>query len=111
MNQEVQSVPLAGSSLARSAWSLFPERLEVVTPRGAVVLTPLEFKFLQYLIEREGQIISKDRLLKDVWGFTFLPKTRTVDYVLTQLRKRVEWEPDSPVHLLTVRGAGIKFSR
>ncbi len=53
--------------------------------------------------------MSKSRLLQEVWGFKFLPKTRTVDYVLTNLRKRIEEEPDSPKHLLTVRGAGVKF--
>jgi two-component system response regulator RegX3 len=47
--------------------------------------------------------------LQEVWGFTLLPKTRTVDYVITNLRKRIEEEPDSPKHLLTVRGAGVKF--
>jgi DNA-binding response OmpR family regulator len=61
------------------------------------------------LLEREGDIVSKDRLLKDVWGFTFLPKTRTVDYLITQLRKRIEPDPERPQHLLTVRGAGVKL--
>jgi DNA-binding response OmpR family regulator len=92
-------------------WSLQSDTLEVVAPTGTIQLTPLEFKFLAYLIEREGTIVSKDRLLKDVWGFTFLPKTRTVDYVITQLRKRLELEPENPVHLLTIRGAGLKFTR
>jgi two-component system OmpR family response regulator len=115
-------VPVAGSVAPTAApevpglgadalWSLDPNKLEVRAPTGAVELTPLEFKFIAYLIEREGTIVSKNRLLKDVWGFAFLPKTRTVDYVLTQLRKRLELEPESPAHLLTVRGAGIKFVR
>lgn len=100
---------VADSNAGTELWSLDGERLTVVAPTGTVELTPLEFKFMSYLIERKGTIVSKDRLLKDVWGFAFLPKTRTVDYVLTQLRKRLELEPESPVHLLTVRGAGIKF--
>jgi two-component system response regulator RegX3 len=44
-----------------------------------------------------------------VWGFSFLPKTRTIDYLITQLRKRIELDPEHPKHLLTVRGAGVKF--
>lgn len=92
-------------------WSLDPNRLSVVAPTGKIELTPLEFKFVTYLIEREDMIISKDRLLKDVWGFAFLPKTRTVDYVLTNMRKRLEPDPESPIHWLTIRGAGIKFKR
>ena len=90
-------------------WKCNPETLEVLVPSGWMTCTPLEFKFLCYLIEKKGTIVSKDRLLKDVWGFTFLPKTRTVDYIITQLRKRIEPNPEQPKHLLTVRGAGIKF--
>ena len=71
-------------------WQLNKNELSVNTPRGWIVLTPLEYKFMTYLIERESVIVSKDRLLRDVWGFSFLPKTRTVDYLMTQLRKRIE---------------------
>ncbi len=92
-----------------SVWTLSEETLTIRSPAGEVLLTPLEFKFMKYLMERKGIIVSKDRLLKDVWGFGFLPKTRTVDYILNQLRKRLEADPESPRHLLTVRGAGVKF--
>jgi two-component system OmpR family response regulator len=92
-----------------TVWTLDGDTLCVFAPSGWVELTPLEFKFLSYLIERKGVIVSKDRLLREVWGFSLLPKTRTVDYLTTQLRKRIEEEPESPKHLLTVRGAGIKF--
>ena len=90
-------------------WISDESTLSVESPRGNIVLTPLEFKFLTYLIARKNTIVSKSRLLQEVWGFSFLPKTRTVDYVMTQLRKRIEDEPDSPKHLLTIRGAGVKF--
>ena len=94
---------------ARALWSLSEESHTILSPAGEVLLTPLEFKFMRYLLERKGVIVSKDRLLKDVWGFGFLPKTRTVDYILNQLRKRLELDPESPKHLLTVRGAGVRF--
>ena len=90
-------------------WELDESTLQVVSPTGTFALTPLEFKFLNYLVERKGTIVSKDRLLRDVWGFSLLPKTRTVDYLITQLRKRLEPDPEKPKHLLTVRGAGVKF--
>ena len=90
-------------------WISDESTLAIETPRGKIELTPLEFKFLTYLIARKNTIVSKARLLQEVWGFTFLPKTRTVDYVITNLRKRIEEEPDSPKHLLTIRGAGVKF--
>jgi DNA-binding response OmpR family regulator len=90
-------------------WKLSEETLTLECETGEVVLTPLEFKFMKYLLERKGSIVSKDRLLRDVWGFSFLPKTRTIDYLITQLRKRIELDPEHPKHLLTVRGAGVKF--
>ena len=90
-------------------WISDDTTLSIETPQGRIELTPLEFKFLTYLIARKNTIVSKSRLLQEVWGFTFLPKTRTVDYVITNLRKRIEKEPDSPQHLLTIRGAGVKF--
>lgn len=90
-------------------WLSDETTLSIQTPRGKIELTPLEFKFLTYLIARKNTIVSKSRLLQEVWGFTFLPKTRTVDYVITNLRKRIEAEPENPKHLLTIRGAGVKF--
>jgi DNA-binding response OmpR family regulator len=92
-----------------AVWDLDESTLQVTCPTGTFPLTPLEFKFLSYIFERKGSIVSKDRLLRDVWGFSLLPKTRTVDYLITQLRKRIEPDPEKPKHLLTVRGAGVKF--
>ena len=94
---------------ANELWKLNEDLLSIECETGEVVLTPLEFKFMKYMIERKGAIVSKDRLLRDVWGFSFLPKTRTIDYLITQLRKRIELDPEHPKHLLTVRGAGVKF--
>lgn len=92
-----------------SDWSLSLETMTLRSPNGSFELTPLEFKFMTYLLERRGTIVSKDRLLKDVWGFSFLPKTRTVDYLINQLRKRIEPDPEKPIYLLTVRGAGVRL--
>jgi DNA-binding response OmpR family regulator len=97
------------SDVGGRLWVSDESTLSLTTPKGKIELTPLEFKFISYLIARKNTIVSKNRLLQEVWGFTLLPKTRTVDYVITNLRKRIEEEPDSPKHLLTVRGAGVKF--
>ncbi len=72
-------------------------------------MTPLEFKLASKLIGAHGAIVTRDELLKDVWGFTLLPKTRTVDHFLGRLRKRFERNPEQPDHFLTVRGAGYRF--
>jgi two-component system, OmpR family, alkaline phosphatase synthesis response regulator PhoP len=97
------------------AWAIDPDRLRVLKPSSAgtewVVLTPLEFKLASHLISAKGAIVTREDLLKDVWGFTLLPKTRTVDHFLGRLRKYFEENPEDPKHFLTVRGAGYRFEK
>ncbi len=96
---------------SESLWECDPSRLRIRGPRGWTELTQLEFKLASHLISAQGAIVSRDELLKDVWGFTLLPKTRTVDHFLGRLRKRFEAIPQDPRHFLTVRGAGYRFER
>jgi DNA-binding response OmpR family regulator len=95
---------------APELWTLDAQRLRVQGPRGWAELTPLEFKLASRLIGAGGAILTRDELLKDVWGFQLLPKTRTVDHFLGRLRKRFERNPEAPEHFLTVRGAGYRFT-
>jgi len=90
-------------------WTCDLSRLRVRGPADWIELTPLEFKLALHLIKAAGSIITREELLKDVWGFRFLPKTRTVDYFVGRLRKQFEANPEQPVHFLTVRGAGYRF--
>ncbi len=92
-------------------WHLNPSTLRILGPKGWITLTPLEFKLATCLITQPGIIISRNRLLKDVWGFTFLPKTRTVDHFLGRLRKHFEENSEQPQHFITIRGAGYKFEK
>lgn len=91
-------------------WKTDATRLKILGPKGWVELTPLEYKLATHLIDAKGAIVSREELLKEVWGFRFLPKTRTTDYFLGRLRKYFEINPDEPRHFLTVRGAGYRFS-
>lgn len=90
-------------------WEMDSERLRIRGRQGWIELTPLEFKLASRLISAHGSIVSRDSLLKDVWGFSFLPKTRTVDHFLGRLRKYFEENPEKPRHFITVRGAGYRF--
>jgi two-component system OmpR family response regulator len=82
------------------------------TARGTPVrLTNLEMKLLRYLVEHEGKVVSREELLKNVWGLTRAPATRTVDTFMLALRKYFEDDPSKPVHLLSVRGTGYRFVR
>ena len=90
-------------------WQMDEDRLRIFGPKGWVELTPLEFKLAASLIQKQGTIISRNKLLSEVWGFTLMPKTRTVDHFLSRLRKYFEKNPETPEHFLTIRGAGYRF--
>lgn len=91
------------------AWEIDAPKLRILSPRGWVRLTPLEFKLATHLIRAQGEIVSREQLLRSVWGFTLLPKTRTVDLFVGRLRKVFETNPEEPRHFLTIRGAGYRF--
>ena len=57
----------------------------------------------------EGEVVTRDMLLDDVWGYETFPTTRTVDNYILSLRKKIEANPAKPKHLLTVHTAGYKF--
>ena len=103
--------PPPTASINIEIWKLDPDRLRIFGPRGWIELTQLEFKLAAKLIDAQGAIISRDELLKSVWGFSLLPKTRTVDHFLGRLRKYFERNAEDPKHFLTVRGAGYRFER
>ena len=80
------------------------------TKKGETVdLTAMEFNVMKYFIQREGEVIDRDTLLDDVWGYENFPSTRTVDNFILSLRKKIEDDHKNPKHILTKHGAGYKF--
>jgi DNA-binding response OmpR family regulator len=71
-------------------------------------LTPMEFQLLRYFQEHRGTTLSRDELLREVWGYKGLPTTLTVDVHVAWLRQKIERDPKNPQLLLTV-GSGYKF--
>jgi two-component system alkaline phosphatase synthesis response regulator PhoP len=81
-----------------------------VTRNGKVVnLSAREFQLLRFLIEHRGETISRDVLLRDVWGYSAKIYTRTVDMRIASLRQQLEDDPKQPRFILTVQGLGYKF--
>ena len=72
-------------------------------------LTKTEFQILVELADRVGQVVTKETLLEQVWGYDYLGDSRLVDTQIYRLRAKIEDSPSSPVHLVTVRGLGYKF--
>lgn len=77
--------------------------------RKNVSLSSLEFEVLRYFIARRGQIIPRESLLTEVWGYQAFRTTRAVDNLVGRLRQKLEDRPDEPQHILTVYGIGYKF--
>jgi two-component system response regulator VicR len=72
-------------------------------------LTRKEFGLLRLLASREGEVVSRDELLNEVWGYDATPTTRTVDNHIASLRSKIESDPAAPRHLVTVHGVGYKW--
>jgi DNA-binding response OmpR family regulator len=85
------------------------ERLQAKYDGRSVELTPREFDILRLLIQCRGEVVTRDRLLDEVWGFESFPTTRTVDNFIMKLRKKLEEDPADPKHILSIYGEGYKF--
>jgi DNA-binding response OmpR family regulator len=72
-------------------------------------LKPKEFDLLHYFVRHPGIVLSRDALLREVWGYEFRMDTRTVDVHIRWLRQKLEDDPSAPTRLLTVRGHGYRF--
>ncbi len=75
-----------------------------------IALTRKEFDLLVYFVEHRGEVITRDRLLDEVWGYEHFPTTRTVDTHVLRLRQKLERDPDRPAFILTVHRQGYKFA-
>jgi two-component system alkaline phosphatase synthesis response regulator PhoP len=85
-------------------------RAEVTREGQPVNLSAKEFQLLRYFVEHRGATISRDELLREVWGYDALPSTRTVDVHIAWLRQKLEKDPKNPQLILTVVGLGYKFA-
>lgn len=78
-----------------------------VTKRGKPLdLTHREFELLEYMSQRPGQVLTREQLLQDVWGYDYYGDVRTVDVTIRRLREKIEDDPSSPEYILTRRGVG-----
>ena len=88
---------------------LHPRSRQAYKAGREVVLTRKEFELLRYMVEHPGEILTRERLLNEVWGYERYPTTRTVDTHVLRLRQKFETDPERPVHILTVHGQGYRF--
>ena len=103
-----------GDGLAPVVLEAGPVRMDVerhtVTVAGQEVALPLkEFDLLEYLLRNVGRVLTRGQLIDRVWGADYVGDTKTLDVHIKRLRSKIEPDPSSPHHLLTVRGLGYKY--
>jgi len=82
----------------------------VVAVSGEPVQMPLkEFELLEVLLRNAGRVLTRHQLIDRVWGSDYVGDTKTLDVHVKRLRSKIEPDPASPRHLVTVRGLGYKF--
>jgi two-component system response regulator RegX3 len=82
----------------------------VVTVDGSHVQLPLkEFELLEMLLRNAGRVLTRMQLIDRIWGADYVGDTKTLDVHVKRLRSKIEPDPGTPKHLVTVRGLGYKF--
>jgi len=74
-----------------------------------VELTEREFLLLSFLVRNPDRALSRDAILREVWGYGYEGTARTIDNFITRLRRKIEIDPQQPNCILTVRGFGYRF--
>jgi len=105
----IASYTLQGRAIDFDALEIrIPETVE--GPAKTIHLTLMEADLLRYLIEHPDKIVSRKEILENVWHVHEDTDTRAIDNFIVRLRRYLEPEPSKPVHLLTVRGVGYRFT-
>ncbi len=84
-------------------------RMEIWRNEQQITLSAREFNLLRYLVEHRGTTISRDELLRNVWGYRATGQTRTVDVHVSWLRQKLEDDPKNPKYIVTVPGFGYRL--
>ena len=106
-----RSAVVSASFPRTGAWQILAEQRELLKPDGLPCgLTSAEFDVLQTLVAGAGQSISRDAISTNVFGRPFRVGDRTIDMLVTRLRRKMEPDPDYPRMIKTVRGVGYSFA-
>jgi DNA-binding response OmpR family regulator len=89
--------------------TVHPKKFQVSRGKEVEELTARELKLLQLFYSHPEEVMSRDKLLNEVWGYNYYGTTRTLDQTIMQLRKKIGDHGDDPKHLLTVHGVGYKM--
>jgi len=86
------------------------KKYKAIKGKATLNLSPKEFGILRYLASRADEVVTRDELLDEVWGYDLYPTTRTMDNHIAQVRSKIEQDVANPQYLITVHGIGYKLS-
>jgi DNA-binding response OmpR family regulator len=84
-------------------------RREILMDGQPLALKPKEYELILFFTQHLGRVISREYILRNVWGYTYTGDSRTVDVHVRWLRKKIEVNPSNPTRIITVRGGGYRF--
>lgn len=84
-------------------------KYEAKVDGNIIDLTPREFELLYALCENKGNLMSRDQIFDEIWGYSFVGNTKTLDVHIQRIREKIEEDPKKPKRLITVRGVGYKL--
>ncbi len=102
--------PAATGPLRHGELELDPRRAEVRCRGQLVDLSARELSLLEYFLRHPGATLSREELLREVWGYDALVSTRTVDVHVAWLRRKLEQDPKQPRLIVTLHGLGYKLA-
>jgi DNA-binding response OmpR family regulator len=88
-----------------------PKTFKIQRGKTEEELTAKELKLLQFFHAHVGEVLSRDKLLNEVWGYNYFGTTRTLDQVIVQLRKKLGDNGGNAKHLVTIHGVGYKLEK
>ncbi len=102
---------LLENTLTAGELRIAPSLMEVTLRGEPVELTTLEFNVLHFLASRPGFVLSRDALMRHVWGDERFVDDRSVDSLISRLRRKIEEDPGNPKYIQTIWGAGYRFPK
>lgn len=88
---------------------IYDKRREVLLNGRPLNLNPKEYDLLGFFSQNRGRMLSRERILQQVWGYGYIGDSRTVDVHVRWIREKIEADPSNPTRIITVRSAGYRF--
>jgi DNA-binding response OmpR family regulator len=86
-----------------------PSRREILLENTTLSLKPKEYDLMVFFAEHHRQVLTREQILQNVWGWDYFGGSRTIDVHTRWLREKIEKDPEHPLRIVTVRGSGYRF--